>query len=175
MNPPHRRHDGSYVAMPPHMRPHPGYQPYYQPPMGPMMAPYPPPYAQNWYPYQQHHIPQPMPPHAPRGAQFYPQGPPMPLHMQPPPMSPQHGGQASPRAMPGPPPPLVHQTSSTAVNTITTPVQGSPSPQPSVHSVEVIQPTDSSRASSPRTAPILARITESEASDRPFWPPVSIL
>ncbi|RMZ92203.1 hypothetical protein DV736_g582, partial [Chaetothyriales sp. CBS 134916] len=48
LQPPHRRHDGSYGPIPPpHLRPHPAYPPYYAQQMAPMLPQYPQHFAQN--------------------------------------------------------------------------------------------------------------------------------
>ncbi|EXJ91730.1 hypothetical protein A1O3_00280 [Capronia epimyces CBS 606.96] len=170
MQPPQRRHDGSYAPIPPPMRPHPGYQQFYPQPMGPMIPQYPQQYAPNWYGYPQHHV---HPLHANRPP-YYPQ------HQMPPPqygphhaplvVSPSPHAQASPHPVhvPGsipPQPPL-----SSASTASTTMVQTPPSPPLSTSSTVNTRKTPVSPSISP--APQKAQSPAVETPREPFYPPV---
>ncbi|KAI1624383.1 ubiquitin thiolesterase [Exophiala viscosa] len=171
MQPPPRRHDGSYTTIPPPMRPHSGYQqPYYPQQIGPMMPQYAQPYAPNWYGYQQHHV---HPMHGSRPP-YYPQHP-MPPPQYPPQLGPlivssQPQTQASPHLphRPGPVPP--QQAPSSASTTSTSLIQTPPSPPLSTTSTINTKKESISPAISP--APPTVQSPSVEAPQEPFRPPV---
>ncbi|KAJ9617026.1 hypothetical protein H2200_000747 [Cladophialophora chaetospira] len=175
MQPPQRRHDGSYTAMPPAMRPHPQYQPYYQQHMAPMMPQYPQQYPQNWYGYQpshMHHM-QGRPPYYPTHSippPQYPQAaPPLPPHQgplvvsSPPhiPPTPRHNQVA---------PPVPQQQASTAPSISSNPIQTPPSPPLSTSSTANTRKENVSPAISP--APQRAQSPLVDTPQEPFQPPV---
>lgn len=171
MQPPPRRHDGSYAPMPAHMRSHPGYQPYYPQQMGPMMPQYPQHYAPNWYPYQQQHMhPVQQRPH------YYPQSP------MPPPQYPQHhGATVSPNQhiQPQPSPRLVQTSSaqqpppSSTSTTSPAPVQTPPSPPLSTSTAVSARKEASPRSESPAQQRVQTPSIELPAETERFTPPVS--
>lgn len=170
MQPPPRRHDGSYTSIPPPMRPHSGYQPFYPQQMGPMMPQYSQPYAPNWYGYQQHHI---HPMHGSRPP-YYPQQP-MPPPQYPPQLGPlivssQPPAQASPRLPHGPGPVPPPQAPSSASTTSTSLIQTPPSPPLSTSSTINTKKESISPAISP--APQTVQSPVVEAPREPFRPPV---
>lgn len=169
MQPPQRRHDGSYAPMPPHMR-QPGYPPYYPQHMGPMMPQYPQQYAPNWYPYPQQQM---HPMHQPR-HHYYPQQPMPPPQYHPMPVAsqamPQH---ASPRPVHTPshapqlPPPSSASTASTA------PVQTPPSPPLSTSTTASTRKELPSQSPSPAPQRVQSPSTEAVPESERFFPPVS--
>lgn len=171
MQPPQRRHDGSYTSIPPPMRPHPGYQPFYSQQMGPIMPQYPQQYAPNWYGYQQHQM---HPMHGQRPP-YYPQHP-MPPSQYPPHHGPmiapsQPHAQSSPRLPQVPssiPPP---QALSSASTTSTTLVQTPPSPPLSTSSTVNTRKDTASPSVSPAPQQGMQSLVI-EAPQEPFEPPV---
>lgn len=169
MQPPQRRHDGSYAPMPPHMR-QPGYPPYYPQHMGPMMPQYPQQYAPNWYPYQQQQM---HPMHQPR-HHYYPQQPmpppqyhPMPMASQPMPQHPSPRPVHTPGHAPQLPPPSSASTTSTA------PVQTPPSPPLSTSTTTSTRKDLPSQSSSPAPQRVRSPSTEAVPESERFFPPVS--
>ena len=170
MQPPQRRHDGSYPQIPPHMRSHPGYQPYYPQHMGPMMPQYPQHYAPNWYPYQQQQM---HPMHQSR-PHYYPQAPVPPQYPQhhapvPQPMHP----QPSPRPVQTPinsaqlPAPSSASTSSTA------PAQTPPSPPLSTSTAVSARKEVPSQPVSPAPQRVQSPRPDAAPETERFYPPVS--
>ncbi|KAL2424326.1 putative ubiquitin carboxyl-terminal hydrolase 3 [Exophiala dermatitidis] len=170
MQPPPRRHDGSFAPIPPPMRHNPGYQQFYPQQMGPMIPQYPQHFAPNWYGYAQHQM---HPIHGNR-PMYYPQHPIPPPQYGPPHgppfMSPQPHVQPSPRpahvtsSIPAQPPP------NSASTTSTTMVQTPPSPPLSTTSTVNTRKTPVSPTISP--APQTAQSPAVEAPREPFQPPV---
>ncbi|KAK6384677.1 hypothetical protein LTS17_002240 [Exophiala oligosperma] len=167
MQPPQRRHDGSYPSP---LRPHPGYQPFYPQQLGPMMPQYSQHYAPNWYGYQQHHM---HPMHGQRPP-YYPQQP-----MPPPQYAPHHGpmivpsqphAHSSPR-LPQGPSSIPPQASSSASTTSTTLVQTPPSPPLSTTSTV----NTKKEGVSPSISPAPQQRVQSplaEIPHEPFEPPI---
>ncbi|KAK5382231.1 hypothetical protein LTS13_002895 [Exophiala xenobiotica] len=171
MQPPPRRHDGSYTSIPPPMRPHPGYQPFYPQQMGPIMPQYPQQYAPNWYGYQQHQM---HPMHGQRPP-YYPQHP-MPPSQYPPHHGPmiapsQPHAQSSPRLPHVPssiPPP---QAPSSVSTTSTSLVQTPPSPPLSTSSTVNTRKDTASPSVSPAPQQGVQSLV-TETPQEPFEPPV---
>ncbi|KIX09053.1 uncharacterized protein Z518_00131 [Rhinocladiella mackenziei CBS 650.93] len=171
MQPPQRRHDGTYTSIPPPMRPHPGYQPFYPQQMGPMLPQYPQHYAPNWYAYQQHHM---HPMHTNRPP-YYPHHP-----MPPPQYAPHHGPLVAPplqrthhspggsaHSLASLPPQQAPSSASTASTTM---VQTPPSPPLSTSSTVNTKKETVSPSISP--GPPRDQSPAVEIPREPFHPPV---